>query len=147
LLITDEDCRIEDFDLAALDIRTAATLTASHLRSPLPIFDLVHRFEAGALADAAARNGFAVQSLDAKDPAALAKWAASAGAAQIATPFVTRGPLRDWLDQATPSLAKHGISLCEWQRDWDAAIWPHATAGFFKVKQNIPRILQQAGLA
>ncbi len=49
--------------------------------------------------------------------------------------------------QATPSLAKHGISLCEWQRDWDAAIWPHATAGFFKVKQNIPRIPQQAGLA
>ncbi|MEX0602804.1 MAG: hypothetical protein WD295_05650, partial [Bacteroidota bacterium] len=59
---------------------------------------------------------------------------------------VTTGPLRDWLDQAAPSLARAGITLCEWQRDWDAAIWPHATAGFFKVKQNIPQILQRGSI-
>ena len=47
------------------------------------------------------------------------------------------------MDDAAPSLAHAGITLCEWRRDWDAAIWPHATAGFFKVKQNIPRILEQ----
>jgi len=73
----------------------------------------------------------------------LAKWAVAVGATQIATPYVTRGPLRDWLDQAAPALDAAGITLCEWRRDWDAAIWPHATAGFFKVKQNIPRILEQ----
>ncbi|MDO8884271.1 FAD-binding domain-containing protein, partial [Pseudotabrizicola sp.] len=144
LLITDEDCRVEDFDLASLDIRTAGALAASHLRSPLPVSDLVQRFEDGALADAARRSGFAATAMRADDPARIAKWAADAGATQIATPYITRGPLRDWLDQAVPSLAKHGITLCEWRRDWDAAIWPHATAGFFKVKQNIPRILDQA---
>jgi deoxyribodipyrimidine photo-lyase len=147
LLITEEDCRVEDFDLSALDIRTTATLAASHLRSPLPLSDLVQRFEDGALADAALRSGFAATAMRADDPAHLAKWAAGAGATQIATPYVTRGPLRDWLDAAAPSLAKHGIALCEWRRDWDAAIWPHATAGFFKVKQNIPRILEQTRLA
>ena len=147
LLITDEDCRVEDFDLSALDIRTTATLTASHLRSPLPLSDLVQRFEEGALADAALRSGYAATAMRADDPARLAKWAAGAGATQIATPYVTRGPLRDWLDAAAPSLAKHGITLCEWRRDWDSAIWPHATAGFFKVKQNIPRILKQTMLA
>jgi deoxyribodipyrimidine photo-lyase len=143
LLITDEDCRVEDFDLAALDIRTTATLAASTLRSPLPVSDLVTRFEAHALADAAMRVGASPVALQAADPADLAKWAASAGATQIATPYITCGPLRDWLDQAAPSLAKAGITLCEWRRDWDSAIWPHATAGFFKVKQNIPRILEQ----
>ena len=143
LLITDEDCRVEDFDLATLDIRTVATLAASHLRSPLAVSDLVTRFEDGALADAASRTGFAVTAMRANDPADLAKWAKAAGATQIATPYITRGPLRDWLDQAAPSLAKHGITLCEWRRDWDTAIWPYATAGFFKVKQNIPRILEQ----
>jgi len=51
--------------------------------------------------------------------------------------------LHDWLEEAAPSLARAGISLSEWQRDWDAAIWPHATAGFFKVRKNIPRILEQ----
>jgi deoxyribodipyrimidine photo-lyase len=143
LLITDEDCRVEDFDLAALHIRTTATLSASHLRSPLPVSHLVQRFEDGAIADAALRAGFEATAMRAHDPAALTKWAAGAGATQIVTPYITRGPLRDWLDEAAPSLAKQGITLCEWRRDWDAAIWPHATAGFFKVKQAIPRILDQ----
>ena len=143
LLITDEDCRVEDFDLAALDIRTTATLESSHLRSALPVSDVVTGFEKAALADAALRVGLANVALRAGDPADLAKWAAIAGATQIVTPYITQGPLRDWLDEAAPSLARAGITLCEWRRDWDAAIWPHATAGFFKVKQNIPRILQQ----
>ena len=142
LLITDEDCRVEDFSLASLDIRAVATLTASHLRSPLPVSDLVTRFEADALTDAAFRVGRPTVPLQAGDPAALAKWATSAGATQIATPYITTGPLRDWLDQTAPALATAGITLTEWRRDWDAAIWPHATAGFFKVKQNIPRILE-----
>ena len=144
LLITEEDCRVEDFNLVALDIRSVATLAASSLRSVLPVSDLITRFEAGALADAAMRVGANPVTLQAGDPASLAKWATAAGARQIATPYVTRGPLRDWLDQAAPSLAAAGITLCEWRRDWDSAIWPHATAGFFKVKQNIQRILEQA---
>ena len=127
----------------ALDIRTVATLTASHLRSPLPVSELVIRFEVDALADAARRVGSTAVALHATDRATLAKWAASAGATQIVTAYFTRGPLRDWLDQAAPSLATAGIALCEWRRDWDSAIWHHATAGFFKVKQNIPRILEQ----
>lgn len=143
LLITDEDCRVEDFDLAALDIRTVATLASSSLRSPLTVSDLVTKFEADALTDAARRVGANPVLLRAADPASLAKWARDAGATQIATPYITRGPLRDWLDEAAPSLAKAGITFCEWRRDWDTAIWPHATAGFFKVKQNIPRILEQ----
>ena len=143
LLITDEDCRVEDFALAALDIRSVATLATSHLRSALPVSDLVTEFEAGALSDAAMRVGAGAEALHAGAPDVLTKWAASAGVTQIATPYVTTGPVRDWLDQAAPSLAKAGITLCEWRRDWDAAIWPYATAGFFKVKQNIPRILEK----
>jgi deoxyribodipyrimidine photo-lyase len=64
-----------------------------------------------------------------------------AGVTQIATAYVPQGPLRDWIDAATPALAARGITLTEWRRDWDSAIWPHATAGFFKVKERIPKIL------
>jgi deoxyribodipyrimidine photo-lyase len=154
LLITDEDCRVEDFDLAAFDIRTLATLESGHLRSPLPLADAVARFEEGALADAAARAALSIAGgaaggaaaelvrLRAGAPDTLAVWAAAAGATQIATPYVTRGPLRDWLDASAPALAARGIALCEWRRDWDGAIWPHATAGFFKVKKQIPDILE-----
>ena len=143
LLITDEDCRIEDFDHSALDLRAAAMLHSSHLRSPLLVAEAVARFDAAALADAAARAGIAAEPLRADHPEGLASWAAKAGVRQIVTPFVTRGPLHDWLAEAAPAMAARGITLAEWRRDWDAAIWPHATAGFFKVKQQIPRILDQ----
>jgi deoxyribodipyrimidine photo-lyase len=141
LLLTDEDCRIEAFDLSGLPIVAAATLSASHLRSPLPVAEAVATFESEALADTAARVGVAPVSLRADDPAGLARWAMSVGATQIATPYVTQGPLKDWMDAAAPALAAKGIVLAEWQRDWDSTIWPHASAGFFKVKQKIPQIL------
>ena len=143
LLITDEDCRVEDFELGRFDIRTAATLSASHLRSPLPVSDAVTQFETEALFDAASRAGQSAVQLRAEHPDVLVKWAVSAGIKQIVTPFVTRGPLHDWLAEAAPLLAARGVVLTEWQRDWDLAIWPHATAGFFKVKQQIPRLLEQ----
>ncbi|WP_322894553.1 MULTISPECIES: FAD-binding domain-containing protein [unclassified Yoonia] len=141
LLITDEDCRVEDFDLATFDIRTCATLAASHLRSPLPVAGMVVRFEADALADAARRAGETPVALRGDHPDALAKWADAAGVTQIVTPYITRGPTYDWLVAALPYLQAKGITLAEWRRDWDAAIWPHATAGFFKVRKQIPRIL------
>ena len=143
LLITDEDCSPEGFDLSAYDLRAAATLAASHLRSPLDVAPHVHDFEAGALADAAARLGRMPDLLRADHPDALAKWAKGTGAEQIVTPYVPRGPTRDWLNEAEAHLARQGIALCELRRDWDSAIWPHATAGFFKVKKQIPRILNE----
>ena len=143
LLITDDDCQPADFDLAALDLRATATLAAGHLRSSLAVSGAVLQFEAEALADTAARLAHTPHMLQAADPDALAKWAVQAGVTQIATPYVTRGPLYDWLQQATPALMAHGITLTEWRRDWDSAIWPHATAGFFKVKQQIPQFLDR----
>ena len=147
LLITEEDCRPEDFDLDGFDIRAIATLTASHLRSPREVSGDVAGFEAGALADAARRMRAEATALRAGVPGDLATWAARAGAAQIVTPYLPTGPLRDWLNEAETALDAQGIPLCEMRRDWDAAIWTHATAGFFKVKKKIPRILHQTGLS
>jgi len=143
LLITDEDCLIEDFDLADFDLRCAATLACSHLRSPRPVSERVCAFENGALADAASRSNLDIMHLKAAEPLVLADWAAKAGTKQILTPFVTHGPLRDWLNLAEPFLVERGITLCEQRRAWDDAIWPHATAGFFKVRKQIPHILEQ----
>ncbi|SDE81029.1 FAD-binding domain-containing protein [Limimaricola pyoseonensis] len=147
LLITEEDCRVEDFAPEALDIRAVATLAASHQRSPRPVAGHVAGFEAAALADAAGRIGRGAEEMQADAPGDLARWAERVGASQIATPYVPTGPLRDWLQAAGPELAARGIALREWRRDWDAAIWPHATAGYFKVKSRIPEILDRAGLS
>ena len=143
LLITDQDCRVEDFNLAANDIRTIATLASSSLRSPLFVSEMISQFELGALTDAVNRVGGKAISLATTNPNILVKWALEAGATQIVTPYVTTGPVRDWLDKANIELALNGITLCEWRRDWDSHIWPLATAGFFKVKQRIPHILEK----
>lgn len=45
-----------------------------------------------------------------------------------------------------PLLSDRGITVCELTRDWDRAIWPHTTAGFFKIRKDIPRLLDQLGL-
>ncbi len=146
LLITEEDCAVADFTPTDLDLRTAARLEASHLRSPRDVAAHVAEFDAGALRDAAERAGVDAPPMRAGVPDDLARWAARAGARQIVTAYVPEGPVRDWLRAAEPALREHGIRLCEWQRGWDRAIWPHATAGFFKVKKAIPRILHDQGL-
>lgn len=143
VLITDEDCQIADFDLAGFDLCGAATLSCSHLRSPRPVSERVCVFEAGALADAAMRLSLDVSHLEAAAPSVVVDWAVDVGAKQIFTPFVTHGPLRDWFKLVEPHLETHGITLCEQRRAWDEAIWPYATAGFFKVRKHIPQILEQ----
>ncbi|OOY22682.1 deoxyribodipyrimidine photolyase [Thioclava sediminum] len=148
LLITEEDCRVEDFDLSAFDLRGAATLSASHLRSTREVAPHVARFERDALADAAERAGVPdVQRLKAGGPSALVDWAQSLGVRQIVTPYIPVGPLGDWRESAEAALGAHGIALCELTREWDRVIWPHATAGFFKVKKKLPQILAELGLA
>jgi hypothetical protein len=144
LLLTEEDCNLAGLD--GLTIVASATLEASHLRSSEPVSDLVAAFERGAVRDAAERLAPDAVGLRAGVPGDLANWAVKAGVQQIVTGFVPRGPLRDWLDSASPALAAQNIALTEVYRGWDATVWPHATAGFFKVKTKIPNILQSAGL-
>lgn len=147
LLITEEDCSLEDFNIETSDLRSAATLTASHLRSDREVNPNVVSFEDGALSDTARRVFPEAVRLRAGDPKDLARWASKEGARQIVTGYVPEGPLRDWLNEAALELETQGITFAEWRRDWDEAIWPHATAGFFKVKQKIPRLLDQVQAA
>lgn len=146
LLISEEDCRPEDFDLSSLNLVGCATLAASHLRSPRSVAPLVEGFERGALIDTASRIGLDVTELQAGVPTDLARWASRLGVTQIVTSYIPTGPLRDWVLEAMPSLEEAEIDWVEWRREWDSAIWPHATAGFFKVKKQIPAIMEGIGL-
>lgn len=55
LLITEENCRPEDFDPTTLNLVGCATQSPSHLGSPLPILPLVEEFGRSTLKDAALR--------------------------------------------------------------------------------------------
>jgi deoxyribodipyrimidine photo-lyase len=171
LLVTEEEGFLEDLDLSTLDLRAVCALQASTLRSPRSVSQAVAAFEAHALEDMVARvlghrralragagRGRSEDSTpadlasrpstrEAADPEDFVRWVAALGVRQIATGYVPQGPLRQWLDAAERGLQAHGIALREWRRDWDAALWPHAGAGFFKVRQRIPRLLRDLGLA
>ncbi|WP_068317090.1 FAD-binding domain-containing protein [Aliiruegeria sabulilitoris] len=147
LLITEEDCRPEEFDLSTFDIRACATLAGSPLRSSRPVSRAVAEFERTALEDAAARVGRPADALDAANGADLAGWAVSNGVKQVVTPYIPEGPLRDWLRPHLAALDANDIAFCELRRDWDSAVWPYATASFFKVKDRIPEILESTGVS
>jgi len=142
LLLTEDDCLPETALPAPLRSCPAATLATSRLRSPRPVASGVIDFERGALSDTASRLTTRTPRLEVNDPADLVAWAVSVGARQVVMPYAPVGPLRDWMRQAATCLQAERIELCEWERDWDAKIWPLATAGFFKVKKRIPDILE-----
>ena len=83
--------------------------------------------------------------VEARDPKLLAQMATRLGAVQIATPYIPQGPLFDWMTEARRPLEAANIAFAEWCDPWDKRIWPHATAGFFKVKQKIPQLIAALG--
>jgi deoxyribodipyrimidine photo-lyase len=50
------------------------------------------------------------------------------------------------LAAAREELATEGLALVEVRRDWDAALWPLATKGFFPFKEKAPQVLVGLGL-
>ncbi len=151
LLVTEEDLRPEDLGLARSDLAGVATLAASAGRSPRPVSDGVAAFEAAALADCAERlraaGAPAAEILDPLGSHALADWAHRAGATQIVMPYQPVGPAQDWLAAQRPAVEAAGVRIVELRRQWDDLVWPHATAGYFKVKSKIPEILGTLALS
>jgi hypothetical protein len=141
LLITVEDCLPETLNLPLDSLRSMASLQVNVADT----VEAVRSFDAASLADAARRAEIAgapaASSLDEQSPDSLLAWARQSGITQIVTAYVPSGPTQDWLERAKPALTDAGISLSEIRRDWDEAVWPLATAGFFKVKKKIPRLI------
>jgi len=151
LLITEEDCTPETLDLPEPPAALLG-LTATEARSPLPVPDAVRDFTrgavAGGLAMAHAVEGVAAEQASGADwSTILLDWARANNLDAIMTAHAPVGPAAERLAGARDALSEAGITLMELRRDWDAAAWPHATRGFFKVKARIPALLTAAGIA
>lgn len=104
----------------------------------------------GALDDAAARAQARyrqpVQRLAGLEPEALIATATAAGVRTIVTAWAPVGPTAEALGRALPVLAAEGIALVQVRREWDEALWPLATKGFFPFKEKAPTVLRTLGL-
>lgn len=144
LWITPEDCSLEtEAALAALPVRAVAIIaTGSEVTGHGASADRI------ALDDALARASAHWQAPAHRttEPEALAALASEVGANQVVTGRIGVGPGLDPLIAVRGALRRSGIVLAEHGRAWDGMVWPHATRGFFALRDHIPTLLATAGL-
>jgi deoxyribodipyrimidine photo-lyase len=114
-----------------------ATLNASSALSPLDVSPEVLDFRAALTREAADRWSERLGPLSAvaPDAGAIAAWARDQGAEQIVAAYAPVGPVKDVLDGITE------LPVIRPVRAYDLAAWPHAKAGFFKFREQIPRLI------
>lgn len=151
LLITEEDCSPESLGLGTAPAAVLGAL-ATNMRSPLPVGRPALDFAEGAVRDGVERasRAFAADgSLSTSDDwnEVLLDWAAQHHLESVVTPYVPAGPVAELLADASDRLAANGITLQRVRRPYDSATWPHARRGFFRLKKQIPAILDTLGIS
>lgn len=150
LLLTEEDLHTPSLDLAGYEVMAVAGAVATEARSPLPVGDAVSAFASAAMGDALARSArqFDVSAalLPSLSAVCLADFAREHSLDTIITPYAPVGPVAEELAAMTPVLAKAGVTVQQLRREFDTAAWPHATRGFFALKERIPDLLAAAGI-
>ena len=150
LLVTEEDCSPEILLGDAKPLSVIGAL-ATRDRSPLPVSQRVTDFATGAVADAVKRTSQAYgvngSLRDAEDwGGMLIDWATQHHLTSIVTPYAPIGPVAERLAAARGLLERYGVRLLQLRRPYDSAVWPHAGKGYFKLRQQIPVILDRLEL-
>ena len=110
-------------------------------------------FTKGALEDGLARAGshfgISTQDLsnDSDSQTALKDWANSLETRHIVVPYIPAGWTRDTLSPLLSDLQANGFHIHQIRRDWDECFWPHAKKGFFKLRKQIPSVLDALDIA
>lgn len=128
------------FDLGLKPLETA-TLDATGQISPLHVAPQVTAFKSALMADCTARwsasLGRVTNGLTSAQE--IEDWVRAAGAKQIVTPYAPTGPAASVMNEIRT------VPVLRLLRDFDRRAWPHATAGFFKFKDKIPKLIGQLG--
>ena len=151
LLITEEDgCPASLLD----DQRPVTVLgaVATRMRSPLPVGPLAREFAYGAVADGIDRMtrlfGVSGELSNSSDwGSLLVEWATKNHLDTIATAYAPLGPVAEMLAIAGKQLDRHGIRLLQLRRPYDSVTWPYARRGYFKLKEQIPALLERLEIA
>ena len=131
LLLHDDDLHPDFLFARGLNPHGVAVLTAVAGRSPLKVARRVHAFTEALARDAADRVDAPTGPVG-PEAEALSDWANDFD--HIVAPHAPTGPTRTALDDLPfPTIRP--------LRAWDAAAWPHATAGFFRFRRKMGDIL------
>jgi deoxyribodipyrimidine photo-lyase len=102
-------------------------------------------FRTTALNDASRRvpNAERIASLS---PEAVLHWCQNNNITTVATAYAAVGPEADALDAIENRLHQNGIAVRRVRRHYDSLSWPHASKGFFAMKEKIPGLLEKLRL-
>jgi deoxyribodipyrimidine photo-lyase len=150
LLLTEEDCSAE-VELITRAPKAVLGLTATNDRSVLPVSTLVYEFARDAVSDAVNRAGDAFgcpaeAGGDRDWAAAVLDWCRHHDIDKVVTPWAPTGPVRTRLESLEATLAAENIRLLRLRRTFDSEAWPYAGRGYFKLKRQIPSLLEEAGV-
>lgn len=145
LLITEEDCCPLTLDLPGRPLQVFGAV-ATELRSPLEVGTPAKTFALGAVVDAVedARLHFRVPGEMAPSNdwgAAIGRWATENAFDTIVTAYAPVGPVAEQLARTRTELSRLNVQLVEIPRSYDALCWPHASKGYYKLKAQIPGLL------
>ena len=147
LLITPED--LDPVSLLPSHVRIGSVLGISGVQG-WPWGEKARAFVDHATADASKRAGEAFdctcETTESFSTDAVVAAASKIGASEIVTAFAPVGPIADAMARQESVLATAGLSLVRRRRSWDELFWPHATKGFYGLKEHIQGVLTEEGL-
>ena len=137
LIATEDDCLPETLALPPIE---RAFLVPTVFRRDAD--ERVRRFEHEALEDTRRRLGERGIEAEVVEANALAAAVQATGCEQVTGAYLPVGWARDAvgpvLDELSGEVAWRPVT-----RRWDVLFWPHAMAGYFKVKKAIPAVLSK----
>ena len=141
LLLTGEDLTPELSGLRQFRFAALAGGWDQEIANDLDLSPRVAAFSRGALEDglgrASSHFGTPAQTLSSKNWIADAlAWAQSQRLEQVVTPYAPVGAWARRLDLLGIRLARAGIRLAFHRRGWDRSLWPGASAGYFRFRQQ-----------
>jgi len=150
LLVTEDDC-VPELGLLERTPVAALGVTATNDRSVLPVSPLVYDFARDAVGDALERVaghwGCPVEFAGDDDWAeSVLAWCERQSLDTVVTPWSPTGPAAARLERLAAVFDANGIRLHRLRRGYDEAAWPYAGRGYFKLKRQIPELLEGLGL-
>jgi deoxyribodipyrimidine photo-lyase len=147
VLATEDDLSPETWALEQCEV-AAVALFKPDAFSPAPS-RIVRAFKICAMMDARARCAARWDKPLATVATAveLVALASAHQATAVVTSRVPVGYLRTELDHWIGQARTSGLPVLHIRRRWDQLFWPHASAGFFKLKERIPAVLDELRLS
>lgn len=149
LLMTDEDLNPET--LTFDDARVRSVVMLSGLEHGVTYAPRVQRFKAAARLDASARAArhfwCKSENLDCSDGHGAERLVQLSNGLPLVCAEIPIGQTRAAFEPMLDVLNAHGCAVHFVRREWDDAFWPHASRGFFQLKDKIPTVLRQLGMA